>query len=456
MSGGHILVVDDEPEICRLLKEILEDEKYDVSTAENAEAARHAFQQHRPDLVLLDIWMPDTDGISLLKEWIRDGVAELPVIMISGHGTVETAVEAIRVGAYDFIEKPLSTAKLLLTIEHALQNVTLRQENIRLRARAEPAPVLTGKSAVINRLRQNIERIAAHDTWVLITGEPGSGKQLAARALHAQSARREGRFVEISLAAVPTQNMAVQLFGSEQGDSVHPGSFEQANGGTLFLNEVGDLELDVQARLLSALEEKHFLRVGGHQAVNLDVRVIAATSHDLAKAVGAGKFREDLYYRLNVVPLRVPALREHREDVPELVQHFVDWMVENEHLPYRKFSTGALNVLRNYPWPGNVRELKNLVQRLLILHHGEEISQDEVTQILSREPVAANLSFPDALFAMPLREARDQFERAYLEHHLRTTHGNVGELAQIVEMERTHLYRKLKGLGIEPKRVKGD
>jgi DNA-binding NtrC family response regulator len=457
MSAGRILVVDDEPEIRRLLKEILEDEKYSVTTAENAAAARAAFSAGRPDLVLLDIWMPDTDGITLLKEWLHDGAEELPVVMISGHGTVETAVEAIRLGAYDFIEKPLSTAKLLITIEHALQNARLKRENLRLRDSAAPAPTLTGKSPAMQALRADIERIAAHDTWVLVSGEPGSGKQLAARTLHELSARAASRFVEIGLAAVPAQNVAVQLFGAEQNGELHIGSFEQAGGGTLYLSEIGDLDPDMQARLARALEEKHFLRVGGRQPVRLDVRVIAATSHDLAQAVAEGRFREDLYYRLNVVPLKVPALREHREDVPDLINYYVNWMVEHEHLPYRRFSTGALNLLRNYGWPGNVRELKNLVQRLLILQHGAEIGQDEVAQSLNSRPVAAaGGALPESWFTLPLREARDRFEKAYLEHHLRATHGNVGELAHIVEMERTHLYRKLKGLGIEPKRAKRD
>jgi two-component system nitrogen regulation response regulator NtrX len=455
VSTGSILVVDDEPDIRQIVQEILEDEDYDITTAENAAAARTAYNEHRPDLVLLDIWMPDTDGITLLKEWSRDHTLPVPVVMMSGHGTVETAVEAIRLGAYDFIEKPLATAKLLVTIERALQNARLRQENLSLKRRADMVAVPVGKSKVMKQLRETIERIAAHDTWVLIAGEPGSGKEVAARYLHNQSARKNRPFVEMNLAAVPTQNLAVQLFGNEAGGEITAGVFEQAAGGTLFLDQIGDLDLATQSRLLNVLEEKRFLRVGGKTSVTLDVRIIAATNQDLARAIAAGRFREDLYYRLNVVPLAIPALREHREDVPELVSFYVDWMVEKERLPYRHFTTGALNVLRNHAWPGNIRELKNLVQRLLILSQREDVSEaDVVAAFGAQKAEAAPETIPAPLFDLPLREARDQFEKAYLEHHLHRTGGNVSEVAQSVEMERTHLYRKLKSLGIDIKNLK--
>jgi two-component system, NtrC family, nitrogen regulation response regulator NtrX len=453
--SSSILVVDDEPDIRQIVQEILEDEDYAITTAENAAVARAAYNEHRPDLVLLDIWMPDTDGITLLKEWSRDHTLPVPVVMMSGHGTVETAVEAIRLGAYDFIEKPLTTAKLLVTIERALQNARLRQENLSLKRRADMVAVPVGKSKLMKQLRETIERIAAHDTWVLIAGEPGSGKEVAARYLHSQSARQNRSFVEMNLAAVPTQNLAVQLFGNEAGDEITAGVFEQAAGGTLFLDQIGDLDLATQSHLLNVLEEKRFLRVGGKTSVTLDVRIIAATNQDLTRAIAAGRFREDLYYRLNVVPLAIPALREHREDVPELVSFYVDWMVEKEHLPYRRFTTGALNVLRNHGWPGNIRELKNLVQRLLILTQHEEVSEaDVVAAFGAQRAEAAPETIPAPLFELPLREARDQFEKAYLEHHLQRTGGNVSEVAQSVEMERTHLYRKLKSLGIDIKNLK--
>lgn len=455
MSQGTILVVDDEIDICQIVQEILADENYDVAVAENAQAARVAYNARRPDLVLLDIWMPDTDGISLLKEWSQDPDSLVPVVMMSGHGTVETAVEAIRLGAYDFIEKPLTTAKLLVTVEHALQNARLRQENLSLKRRANVVTVPAGKSKAMKQLRDTIERIAAHDTWVLITGEPGSGKEVAARYLHAQSARRDRPFVEMSLAAVPAQNLGVQLFGSESDAEITTGVFEQAAGGTLFLDQIADLDLATQSHLINVLEEKRFLRVGGKQAVTLDVRVIAASHQNLEEAVAAGRFREDLYYRLNVVPLSVPALREHREDVPELVGFYVDWMVEKEGLPYRRFTTGALNLLRNYTWPGNIRELKNLVQRLLILTSNEEIGDTDVAAALgAQKAVIMAQAMPTLLFDLPLREARDQFEKAYLEHYLKRTGGNVSEVADAVGMERTHLYRKLKGLGIDIRDLK--
>jgi DNA-binding NtrC family response regulator len=382
----------------------------------------------------------------------------VPVVMMSGHGTVETAVEAIRLGAYDFIEKPLTTAKLLVTLERALQANRLQQENLSLRRRAEVVTQPVGRSRVLQRLRETIERIAAHDTWVLITGEPGSGKEVAARYLHSLSPRRERPFVEINLAAVPAANIAVQLFGAEAGGETTAGVFEQALGGTLFLDQIGDLNLETQSRLLNVLEDKRFLRVSGKTPVPLDVRIVAATNRELAPLIEAGRFREDLYYRLNVVPLAIPNLREHREDVPELVSFYVDWMVEKERLPYRRFTTGALNMLRNYAWPGNIRELKNLVQRLLILSHGEEVVEDDVQAALgmARAAGAAAEAIPPALYELPLREARDQFERAYLEHHLKRTGGNVAEVAQAAEMERTHLYRKLKGLGIDIKGLKED
>ena len=455
MTRAHILIVDDEPDIRRLVQEILEDENYAADVAENAAAAREACLQRLFDLVLLDIWMPDTDGITLLKEW-KSGGLDMPVVMMSGHGSVETAVEAIRYGAYDYIEKPLSTAKLLVTVEHALQADALRKENLRLRQHLEPASTLVGKSEAMENLRAQIALIAPTDSWVLITGEPGSGKGVVARCLHSQSPRSDREFVDISLAAIPPQNMAVQLFGADEGGVIRVGRFEQASGGTLFLDEVGDMDLNTQSKLLSALEERRFMRVGGNQYVEIDVRVIAATNQDLQRAVATGRFREDLYYRLNVVPVHVPPLREHREDVPELITFYLNLVVERERLPYRRFSTGAINLLRNHSWPGNVRELKNLVQRLLILNRGDEVGREEVELALGNrlnaiEPAGGGDAATEELFGLPLRDARDRFEKAYLEHHLRIVGGNVSELAQVAGLERTHLYRKLKGLGINPK-----
>ncbi len=452
---GYILVVDDEPDIRRLVREILEDEKYRVTTAENATAAREAFRREAPDLVLLDIWMPDTDGITLLKEWSQAGGLPAPVVMMSGHGSVETAVEATRLGAYDFVEKPLSLGKLLVTVERALEAERLRRENLSLSRRAEPSTLVIGKSRIMRELRENLERIAKTDSWVLVTGEPGSGKALAGRYIHAHSARSDRACVEVSLAAIPAQNIAAQLFGQETPSGVSAGSLEQAHGGTLILNEIGDLDPVTQMRLYNTLAEGAFARVGGTESQALDVRIVAITSQDLASAVSAGRFREDLYYRLNVVPVRVPPLREHREDVPELVNFYLNWMVDHEHLPYRRFSTGPLNALRNHNWPGNVRELRNVVQRLLILNRGDEVSEAEVQQALGASRTAEKAPAtpsPNTLFNLPLREAREQFERGYLEYHLARTNGNVAEVSKLVEMERTHLYRKLKQLGLHPKK----
>lgn len=461
MTTHHILVVDDEPEIRNLVKEILQDEGYEVSIAENAEAAQRERRVRRPDLILLDIWMPDTDGITLLKQWSEAGGLPCPVIMMSGHGTVETAVEATRLGAYDFIEKPISLAKLLLTVERALEADKLYKENVGLRQQAQPVIDPVGKSAVMQRLRDQVRRVAQHDTWVLIIGEPGSGKETLARYLHVCSPRRDGPFVEVRVGSIARESSALELFGSEDGGKIRYGRLEQANGGTLFLDEVGDMDLQTQARLQNALESQSFLRVGGSEPVKVDVRVIAATRYDLEQKVRAGDFRDDLYYKLNVVPLRVPPLREHCEDVPDLLTYYVNLFMSQENLPYRRFTMAAQNRLRNYAWRGNVRELKNLVQRLLILGNGEEISVEEVEGAIGSAPAAPPITATPAApapvsFDLPLREAREEFERAYLEHQLQETGGSIGKLAKQVGMERTHLYRKLRALGIDPKQITSD
>jgi DNA-binding NtrC family response regulator len=453
MSLAYILVVDDEPDIRDLVKEILEDEGYEVGSAEHGEAARAAVRARHPDLILLDIWMPDIDGISLLKEWRAEGEPKCPVIMMSGHGTVETAVEATRLGAYDFVEKPLSLAKLLLTVKHALESTRLQQENLGLKRLSGLVSEPLGKSPLMQRLREQARRIAQTDTWVLISGEPGSGKRSFARYLHAHSTRRDGPFVEVGVASIANENSAVELFGSEEEGRTHYGRLEQANGGTLFLEEVGDMDLHTQAQLLAALQGQHFLRVGGDEPVPVNVRVIASTQRDLAVEVSAGRFREDLYYHLNVVPLAVPPLREHGADVPELLNFYISHFVDHEGLPYRRFTVAAQNRLRNLPWPGNVRELKNLVQRLLILGAGAEIELDEVeTAIGTVPPPPRNLPIGPIPYHLPLREAREAFERAYLQHQLGECGGSIGKLARVSGIERTHLYRKLRALGIEVKK----
>ncbi|MBT7408420.1 MAG: sigma-54-dependent Fis family transcriptional regulator, partial [Methylococcales bacterium] len=298
MSSPYILVVDDEPDIRNLVKEILEDEDYELGTAENGLTARQALRERRPDLILLDVWMPDIDGITLLKEWSESGTLPCPIIVMSGHGTVETAVEATRLGAYDFIEKPLSLAKLLLTVERGLEAQKLYQENVGLKKQVQPIIEPVGKSSVLQRLREQIKRIAQHDTWVLLHGEAGSGKETFARYLHSNSSRKDGPFIDVGTASIAKENSAVELFGSEEGDKVHYGRLEQANGGTLYLDEVGDMDMGTQGRLLSALETRSFLRVGGSESVQVDVRIIAATRHNLKDRVKDGLFREDLFYHL--------------------------------------------------------------------------------------------------------------------------------------------------------------
>jgi two-component system nitrogen regulation response regulator NtrX len=452
MSEAYILIVDDEPDICSLLKEILEDEGYEISAAENAEQAREARRARRPDLILLDIWMPDTDGISLLKEWASNSTLNTPVIMMSGHGTVETAVEATRLGAYDFLEKPLSTAKLLVTIKNALEIAQLKQENIGLRRESGAITEPVGRSPVMQNLREQVKRIAQHDTSVLLMGESGSGKEVYARYLHLSSNRRDGPFVRVPMAGLTSTNSAAELFGAEEGEQVHFGSLEQANGGTLFLEDIIDMDLGVQARLLSALTHQSFMRVDGVAPVSINVRIIAATSHNPARAVEAGTLREDLYYHLNVVPLEIPSLRSHRDDIPELLNYYIDQFATTEGLPYRRFTVGAQNRLRNYAWPGNIRELKNVVHRLLILGSGADIGQDEIELSLGVVRDDREADIP-AGFDLPLKEAREQYERSYLEHQLKETGGSMSKVAQRVGLERTHLYRKIRALGIDPKRL---
>lgn len=445
-----LLVIDDEPEIRRLVAEILEDEGYQVKTAENAKEARDLKDSISPQLILLDIWMPDTDGITLLKEWVADDSLLCPVIMMSGHGSVEAAVEATKLGAYDFLEKPLSMAKLLLIVARALEASNLQKENAGLKQQLVSDIEPVGKSASVARTKDQIKRLAQHDARVLFIGEAGAGKELYARYLHNNSARREGPFVDVAVGSISPENAAVEFFGKESGGKVFPGLLERANRGTLFLSEIAGMDQETQLRLLSALASSSFLRVGGSEAVRVDVRVLASTRIDLADEVRSGRFRHDLYYLLNEVTLEIQPLRNHSEDIPGLLNFYVDYFVNHDKLRFRKFSMAAQNFLRNYSWRGNVRELKNLVQRLMILGVGEEIELDEVKSALGTviSDSAPSASVPD-FYNLPLKDARDQFEKAYLEYHFEKSGGSVAKLSAAVGIERTHLYRKLHSLNIK-------
>lgn len=451
MISGKVLVVDDEPDIRNLVMEILEDEGLEVDVAEDADQARQLRSSFQPDCILLDIWMPGTDGITLLKEWKQDNQLDVPVIMMSGHGTVETAVESTKVGAYDFIEKPLSLAKLTLTVKHALENVTLQQENLRLRNQTQYVEPPAGKSRAMQQLYEQIDRIASHDTPVLIIGESGSEKEMYARYLHKHSDRANAPFVTVSISALTADNAITVLYGSEERGIIRKGLLEKAQGGVLFLKDIADMDLTLQARLQNTIENGTMTRVAGTEIIEIDIRFIAATSHNLEELVHTGKFRDDLYYQLNVLPLRIPPLREHYEDIPDLLGFFIDYFVEQQSLPRRQFSSSALNYLRNYEWPGNIRELKNLVQRLLILGTRDKIDIEEIEIALGKQPARAYDKEYHANFELPLRQAREQFEKAYLQYKLERANGSVSKVASEVGMERTHLYRKLKTLGIEIK-----
>ena len=454
MRSSQILVVDDEADIRGMVQEILTEEGYKVNVAGNAAEARDARARSEPDLVLLDIWMPDMDGISLLKEWTRDGALSFPVVMMSGHGTVDTAIEATKLGALDFVEKPLSLAKLLRTVEHAIETGRKAREQRSPRGSAmlfEPI----GKSRQVQGLRDQCRRIAQFNAAVMLVGEPGSGRKMLARYIHGLSPRGAGPFVEVALAGLDPRDAAGRLFGREQNGRIEPGLFDQAREGSLFLNELTDMQPEVQQLLLSVLDQGRYIRVGGQSAQTLDVRFMSAALPEIESHLADGRFRRDLYLLLDGVAVRVPPLREYREDVPELLRYYTDVMVDVQNLKYRRFSVAAQNRLRNYPWPGNVRELKNMIQRFLMLNQDTEISLEEVESELQPFTSGEPLVKQD-LLAMPLREAREHFEKAYLEQQLQLCGGKVGKLAERVGMERTHLYRKLNSLGIDFRSLGGD
>jgi two-component system nitrogen regulation response regulator NtrX len=446
MTASRILVVDDEADIRGLLKEILSDEGYDVEIAADATQARSSRAAQVPDLVLLDIWMPDTDGITLLREWsVTDGY-DCPVVMMSGHGTVETAVEATRLGAFDFVEKPLSLTKLLRTVERALDAGRRKRLSARTQGSALAVPI--GKSKITQMLREQVQQAASSSSPVLFVGELGSGREAYARYLHSLSARSPKPFFTV-VAASLGPDPAAALFGSERDGKVEPGAFDQATGGSLYISGLEDLNTNAQRALLGAIEQNGYTRVGGRQRLNLNVRWISSAQEGFEAHASEEPFRRDLLAHLSVITLRVPPLRDYAEDVPDLLRYYVDRLVDEQHLPLRRFSVAAQNRLRNYPWPGNVGELKNLVQRVLILGAGEEIRLEEIERELAVKMAVDEPLVKQDLLALPLREAREQFERAYLQQQLLLCNGKVGQLAKRVGMERTHLYRKLRALGVD-------
>ncbi len=454
MAQAHILVVDDEPDIRHLVSEILEDEGYRVTVAEDGEAARTAFARRTPDLVLLDIWMPDVDGILLLKEWSAGSGLPCPVVVMSGHGSVETAVEATRLGAYDFVQKPISLAKLLAIVSQALASRRAASEP----SRRPPSPPISepvGSSAAMQVLRNKAEQAAQHESPVLITGEPGNGRESLARFIHNRS-MRQGEFVALDHSRLEGENSRDYLLGCDREESAQPGLFDLALGGTLFLGDIQDIPADARKIINQVLESGQFVHEGGSGKRALNCRIIASGCTDLVDSAQREPSLGQLYYRLNVLALQVPPLRERPDDVPDLVRFYADWLPNHEGLPYRSFSVSAQNRLRNHSWPGNIRELRNLVQRLLILGGEGDVSVAEVEEALRQnrpEPASAG-GYPQ-IFQLPLREAREQFEREYLSYQLQQANGSVGKLAESVGMERTHLYRKLRALGIDPKTVTG-
>jgi len=450
VAGEHILIVDDEPAIRATLRGVLEDEGYRVTAVGNGADALRLVTDEAPDLTFLDVWMERMDGLETLAE-VRRLRPDAIVVMISGHGTIETAVKATRLGAYDFIEKPLSLEKTLLIVARALEHARLERENAALRESLEARAEIIGDSEPVRRLREHIATAAPTNGRVLIHGENGSGKELVARAIHAQSARREHPFVEVNCAAIPEELIESELFGHEKGAFTgalarRRGKFELADGGTLFLDEIGDMSLKTQAKVLRALEEQAFERVGGKDTIQVDVRVIAASNRDLEALIRAGRFREDLYYRLNVIPIEVPALRTRKDDITKLVDHFVAvFCAENGKRP-KTVSGEALGYFLAYDWPGNVRELRNMVERLVIMAPGDVVGADDLPAPLRPKDAAAT---PEG-HERSLRDARDHFERAFIIAELRANDWNMTRTAERLGIERSHLYRKIKAYGITP------
>ncbi len=452
-----IMVVDDERDIRDSLSDVLRDEGYEVITAESAEEGLEKMATAPPDVVLLDIWMPGMDGVEMLKE-VMSSYTNMPVIMISGHATIDTAVKTTRLGAYDFIEKPLSLDNIILTVSHALEQKSLKAENTALRESFKRDYTIIGETEVMRRLKADIERVAATPSWVLITGENGTGKEFVARNIHILSERSSKPFVEVNCAAIPEELIESELFGHEKGAFTSAitrkkGKFDIADRGTIFLDEIADMSLKTQAKILRILQEQTFERVGGNEQISVDVRVIAATNKNLKEEIRLGNFREDLYYRLNVIPFHVPPLRERSEDLDYFIDYFLKEFARSFVKKVPEMSAEATASLKSYEWPGNVRELKNLLERLVIMTPGSVIELADLPAYVRSDnqntPATPDSASKTSFNPATLKEARAEFERDFIGTMIKEHDGNISKAAEALGVERSHLYRKIKSYGIE-------
>jgi two-component system, NtrC family, nitrogen regulation response regulator NtrX len=457
--SASVLIVDDEAGVRSALAGVLRDEGYDTEAVSSGEAGLTAVSRRRFDLILLDVWLPGIDGLTTLER-LRDRRVDAEVIVISGHGNIESAVRAIKMGAFDFVEKPISLEKIVLVVRNALRQRQLEAENRALRAHVDRRRVMVGESPAMLQLREQIVMAAPTNGRVLIYGENGTGKELVARSVHALSRRRSGPFVEVNCAAIPEELIESELFGHVKGAftgawSDRRGRFEAADGGTIFLDEIADMSLKTQAKVLRVLQEQVVDPVGGTASVKVDVRVLAATNKDLPAEIRAGRFREDLYFRLNVIPMYVPPLRERDQDVPLLSDHFMTELAREYGRRPKTLDPGAIAVLRRYAWPGNVRELRNVIERLLIMVAGDVISSAHVS-FLEGTGVSGDEGYGIDGALLPLQEARERFERDYISRTLVNQHGNISRTAEVLGVERSNLYRKMRAFGIAPPRRPGD
>jgi two-component system, NtrC family, nitrogen regulation response regulator NtrX len=458
---ASILIVDDEPGVRAALGGVLRDEGYSVEAVESGEACLARLVSDAFDVILLDVWMPGLDGLETLQR-LRERQVDAQVVVISGHGNVESAVRAIKLGAFDFVEKPLSLDKAVLVVRNAFRQRALEAENRDLRAQVDRRHVMVGESAVMRELREKVLLAAPTNGRVLILGENGTGKEVVARTLHAHSRRRSGPFVEVNCAAIPEELIESELFGHTRGAftgavAERRGRFEHAHGGTIFLDEIGDMSLKTQAKVLRALQEQAVQPVGGTAAIKVDVRVVAATNKDLQEEIRAGRFREDLFFRLNVVPIFVPPLRDRTDDIPRLADHFMASLAGEYGRRVKRFAPDAMIRMQHYAWPGNVRELHNVVERLLIMVADDTIAAVDVAFIDHDEGGGAAPA-PAGLVKrlLPLADARDQFERDYILHVLAANHGNISRTAEALGVERSNLYKKMRAFGIAPARREGE